>query len=113
MISVDELCIATHLSQHVQLACSMLSSVKEWQAIAQSLAIFCNAAYDIDFSVLSGLAPPEGWRAPASTHRRVKAVDSALRQGGALDDCCETLQELFECFELDYDLCEVTLCTCV
>ena len=90
----------------------ILSRTEVWQAFGYLQTDVYNAACEIDFSTLSGLAPqrelPEGWRAPASAHCRVKTVEAALWQGGTFDDCRETLGKLFECLELDYDLCEVT-----
>ena len=66
----------------------------------------------MDSGELCGLAPeralPEGWRTPSASHRQVKAAETQLRQGADLNQLREFLLELFECLELDYDICEVS-----
>lgn len=72
----------------------------------------CLAEYDAAFDVeLGDQVPqrelPEGWRAPAAAHRKIKSAEAQLRQGATLSDLRDTLDEWCSCLELDFEICQV------
>ena len=66
-----------------------------------------------DISGANGMVPQrelqEGWRDPASAHRRINAAFTQLRQNAKADDLEPFLRELYDSIELDFDICSVTL----
>ena len=61
----------------------------------------------------AGLAPrrtlPEGWNTAAGSRRRLKAAYIQYRQNASAEQQECILEELFECLELDLQMCKVQL----
>lgn len=87
-------------------------SPKQLLTVSSSHRFACLAEYDAAFGVdLGDQVPqrelPEGWRAPAAAHRKIKAAEAQLRQGAKLWELRDTLDEWCSCLELDYEICQV------
>jgi len=104
MRSIVSLAIAAHESSAHQFVFSPAVMVSGEADVTQSERV-CPA----------GLAPRrelhEGWNGAAGARRRLKSFEIQFRQNASAEQMDTILEELFECLELDFQMCQVKSCS--